>query len=300
MAEPPNAATGSPEACEARIGYRFTERRLLVEALTHASGADNRLVSNERLEFLGDAILGWYVCERIFHEFPEALEGELTKLKSVLVSRQTCARISRAMGFDEFLVLGKGMTSTPQVPMSVLADVFESLVAAIYLDGGKEAVVEFLDSVLGGEIHKAAEGEAGGNFKSLLQQHAQREHGVTPTYMVVEERGPDHCKTFKIAVQVGKRRFPAAWGGSKKEAEQRAAQNAIFNLRNEPAPHPAPEDHVPEDHVPEDQATEGHATPVVFLGEGQTALGHAHRNPEASLADPTDGALDQTSAAAEP
>ncbi len=235
----PNA---NHRACQQRIGYVFTEPRLLEEALTHASGADSRLVSNERLEFLGDAILGWYVCERVFHEFPEALEGDLTKLKSVIVSRQTCARISRAMGFEEFLILGKGMTTSPQVPMSVLADVFESLVAAIYLDGGKDAIWTFLDRVMEDEIGKTVAGEVGSNYKSLLQQFAQREHGVTPSYVLVEERGPDHSKTFKVAAQVGKRRFPSAWGKSKKDSEQRAAQNAICTLRGDPAPYAADEE----------------------------------------------------------
>lgn len=249
------------QACEQRIGYVFTEPRLLEEALTHASGADNRLVSNERLEFLGDAILGWYVCERVFHEFPEALEGDLTKLKSVIVSRQTCARISRAMGFEEFLILGKGMTTSPQVPMSVLADVFESLVAAIYLDGGKDAIWTFLDRVMSDEIGKTVAGEVGSNYKSLLQQFAQREHGVTPSYILVEETGPDHSKSFQIAAQVGKHRFPAAWGKSKKESEQRAAQNAICSLRGDPVPHAA----TAGSYVPEEEGTEGEA--AGFHGE---------------------------------
>ena len=109
---------------------------ILESALTHASGADHRLASNERLEFLGDAILGHVVCELLFHQFPQFLEGDLTKIKSVVVSRQTCAKISEALGLQEFLILGKGMTTHPAVPPSVLADVFESLIAAIYLDGG--------------------------------------------------------------------------------------------------------------------------------------------------------------------
>src|SRR6186713_2219275 len=116
------------ERCEHRIGYQFNNQALLRAALTHASGAEHRLASNERLEFLGDSILGFVVCELLFRQFPQYLEGELTKIKSVVVSRQTCAKISEALGMQEFLILGKGMTTTPTVPPSVLADVFESLI----------------------------------------------------------------------------------------------------------------------------------------------------------------------------
>lgn len=229
-------------ACEARLEYTFQDRSLLESALTHASGADSRITSNERMEFLGDAILGAVVCERLYHMFPDYLEGDLTKLKSIVVSRLTCAKISRGLGFEEFLILGKGMTTSPNVPMSVLADVFESLVAAIHLDGGVLAATKFIERHMTPEIKLAASGQTGGNFKSQLQQFAQREHGVTPTYQLVDEKGPDHCKCFKVAAQVGKRRFPAAWGRSKKESEQRAAENAICNLDGEPAPHAADED----------------------------------------------------------
>ena len=119
---------------------RFRDKELLRAALTHASGAQHRLASNERLEFLGDAILGAVVCEMLFHQYPEYLEGDLTKIKSIVVSRQTCAKISEALGLEEFLILGKGMTTHPSVPPSLLSDVFESLMAAIYLDGGDAPV----------------------------------------------------------------------------------------------------------------------------------------------------------------
>ena len=119
--------------------------------MTHASGADHRLASNERLEFLGDAILGAVVCELLFHQYPDYLEGDLTKIKSIVVSRQTCAKISEALGLHEFLILGKGMTTHPSVPPSLLADVFESLVAAIYIDGGDPAAREFVEKYIGPE-----------------------------------------------------------------------------------------------------------------------------------------------------
>src|SRR6202521_692486 len=144
--------------CERRIGYEFRDKSLLAAALTHASGAQHRLASNERLEFLGDAILGAVVCELLYCQYPDYLEGDLTKIKSVVVSRQTCAKISEALGLQEFLVLGKGMTTHPNVPPSLLADVFESLLAAIYLDGGYEAARKFIETHVGPEIELAAGG----------------------------------------------------------------------------------------------------------------------------------------------
>jgi len=225
--------------CEQRIGYEFTDKGLLRAALTHASGALHRLASNERLEFLGDAILGAVVCELLYHRFPDYLEGELTRLKSIVVSRQICAKISRELGIEEFLILGKGMTTSPTIPASVLADVFESLLAAIYLDGGDAFVRRFIEKHLGPEIERAAEEETGGNYKSLLQQVAQRDHGTTPTYELLDEKGPDHSKCFKIAAQVGPHRYEAAWGRNKKEAEQRAARNALQQMAGQPPPYPA-------------------------------------------------------------
>jgi len=225
--------------CERRLGYVFRDKGLLRGALTHASGAEHRLASNERLEFLGDAILGFVVCELLFHQFPQYLEGELTKIKSVVVSRQTCAKISEALGLQEFLILGKGMTTTPTVPPSVLADVFESLVAGIYLDGGHEAARTFINTYMGPEVELAAAGELGCNYKSLLQQFAQREFGSTPTYHLLDEKGPDHSKCFKMVAQVAGQRYQSAWGRNKKEAEQRAACNALSELKNEPAPFPS-------------------------------------------------------------
>lgn len=227
------------ETCQKRIGYQFREKSLLRAALTHASGALHRLASNERLEFLGDAILGAIVCEHLFRQYPEYLEGDLTKLKSVVVSRQTCAKISESLGMQECLILGKGMTTHPTVPPSLLADVFESLIAGVYLDGGLEAAREFVERFMGPEIELAAEGESGRNYKSLLQQLAQREHGTTPTYHLLDEKGPDHSKCFKISAQIGPNRYQAAWGRNKKEAEQRAARNALHQIRGEEAPYPS-------------------------------------------------------------
>jgi ribonuclease III len=227
------------ERCERRIGYTFRDRALLASALTHASGAQHRLASNERLEFLGDAILGAVVCEILYVQYPDYLEGDLTKIKSVVVSRQTCAKISEALGLQEFLILGKGMSSHPSVPPSLLADVFESLAAAIYLDGGDSGARDFIQRFIGPEIELAAAGELGGNYKSLLQQLAQRENGSTPTYLLLDEKGPDHSKCFKISARIGQSQYQAAWGRNKKEAEQRAARNALAELNGEAVPFPS-------------------------------------------------------------
>ena len=181
------------------------------------------------------------VCELLFRQYPQYLEGDLTRIKSIVVSRQTCARLSENLGMQDFLILGKGMTTNPTVPPSLLADVFESLVAALYLDGGSETARAFLERHVSPEIELAAGGELGMNYKSMLQQHAQRENGMTPIYQLLDEKGPDHSKCFKIAAQVGNNRFEPAWGRNKKEAEQRAARNALSELHGKAAPFPAGE-----------------------------------------------------------
>ena len=225
--------------CERRIGYEFRDKSMLRCALTHASGAEHRVVSNERMEFLGDAILGVVVCELLFHQYPDYLEGELTKIKSIVVSRQTCAKISEALGMQEFLILGKGMATHPTIPISLMADVLESLIAAVYLDGGRLAAYDLVARLIAPEIELAVDGAMGINHKSLLQQLAQRSHGTTPTYQLLDEKGPDHSKCFKIAARVGSNRFQPAWGSNKKEAEQRAARNALSELNRETPPFPS-------------------------------------------------------------
>jgi ribonuclease-3 len=224
------------DECQRTIGYQFRQPELLRAALTHASGADTRLASNERLEFLGDAVLGLVTCEQLFLRFPDYQEGDLTKIKSVVVSRRTCARISRLLHLGDFLFLGKGMHAHSAVPANLLADVYESLVAAIYLDGGLDVAKTFILRHLQPEIEQVAEGAHGGNFKSLLQQVAQREFGATPQYHLLDEKGPDHSKCFKIAAVIGRHTYAAAWGRNKKEAEQKAAMNALAQVNGEPIP----------------------------------------------------------------
>src|SRR3954468_7396743 len=132
------------EECQRTIGYQFRQPEILRAALTHTSGADTRLGSNERLEFLGDAVLGLVTCEQLYLRFPDYQEGDLTKVKSAVVSRRTCARISRLLNLDEYLFMGKGMSYQTTMPANLLADVFESLVGAIYLDGGLEPAKDFI------------------------------------------------------------------------------------------------------------------------------------------------------------
>src|SRR5207247_7739615 len=146
------------------------------------------------------------------------------------------ARISRLLNMGEYVFMGRGMGHLGVVPPSILADVYESLVAAIYLDGGLEAARPFILKYMGPEIEEVAEGASGGNFKSLLQQVAQREFNATPQYLLLDEQGPDHSKCFKIAAVIGRHTYAGAWGSNKKEAEQRAAMNALAQVHGDPIP----------------------------------------------------------------
>jgi len=214
------------------IGYSFTDPALLKLALTHSSLADCRLDSNERLEFLGDAVLGSIVCESLCRRFPDWLEGELTKVKSSVVSRRTCAEISDDIGLTELLMLGRGVAGPQRIPLSLRAAVFEAIVGAVFLDGGYEAARAVVLKQISGHIDACLESEDQGNYKSTLQQHAQRWLARPPTYETLDEQGPDHSKCFEICVVIGQERFPSAWGPSKKTAEQEAARRALGVLRS--------------------------------------------------------------------
>jgi len=218
------------DQCESILGYKFKDRSTLKSALIHASRASDRLASNERLEFLGDAVMGFVVCEQLYRQFPEHLEGELTKIKSVVVSGSICAQISYSLGLDKQLFLGKGMAKRERVPTSLAAAVFESVVAAVYIDGGISAARELVLTHMQAIIDQAADSENQHNYKSQLQQHVQRELNTSIAYELLDEQGPDHSKCFEICVRIGSRRFATAWGPSKKEAEQGAAYNALAEL----------------------------------------------------------------------
>jgi len=218
------------DRCQQIIGYQFRDLSLLEQALTHASVAANRLASNERLEFLGDAVLGLVVCQELYERHADLLEGEMTKIKSTVVSRRTCAEVVEEASLAGVVILGKGMPSAEKLPPSVMAGVFESIVAAVYLDGGLGPARACILQWMVPHIEEALATEHQRNYKSLLQQHAQRRWGQTPEYHLLDEKGPDHSKCFEVSVSLRGRHYPSAWGMNKKEAEQAAALNALREL----------------------------------------------------------------------
>tara|TARA_R110002072_G_scaffold150967_5_gene300056 strand:+ start:4045 stop:4788 length:744 start_codon:yes stop_codon:yes gene_type:complete len=229
-AEMPMLSNDQLDQAQKILHHTFADRELLQRAFVHASVTDSRIDSNERLEFLGDAILGMFVCERIFKRYPDYLEGEMTKIKSHAVSRATCASIAIDVGLDQLIRVGKGMQTQPNLPSSLAAAITESVIAALYLDGGMDAVVRFLEPLIDPLIEAAVESGHQHNFKSVLQQHVQKLHGVSPSYHIIEEKGPDHDKLFHIGVQVNGESFEPSWGQSKKQAEQQAAMNALHAM----------------------------------------------------------------------
>ncbi len=212
------------------VGYKFSNGNLLVKALTHSSAVDNRLLSNERLEFLGDSVLSAIICQALYERFPAYLEGDLTKVKSMLVSRRNCARIAKELGLQKYLKVGKGMASSRALSGSLAAGLLEAIIAIIYIDGGFEAARNFVLKTFASLIDQADANQSQGNFKSLLQQYAQQQFNTTPVYELLDEKGPDHDKCFETEVVIGERHFPSAWGTNKKEAEQKAAFNALVEL----------------------------------------------------------------------
>lgn len=218
------------EACQAHIGYTFQNIDLLRFALRHASSANHRRESNERMEFLGDAVLGLIVCQSLYERLPDALEGDMTKIKSAVVSRRTCARVARDLHLTDGLVLGQGMDGGEHLPSSLAAGTLEAVIAAVYLDGGLDAARTFVLRHMDAELRAAMDSQHQFNFKSQLQQWAQRQLNATPQYELLDEKGPDHSKCFEVAVTVAGRQFPSAWGPNKKDAEQKAARLALLSL----------------------------------------------------------------------
>ncbi|MEZ6124108.1 MAG: ribonuclease III [Planctomycetaceae bacterium] len=212
--------------CQVRIGYQFQTLKHLERSLTHSSCATTRLDCNERMEFLGDAVLGLVICETLYHRFPERREGQLTQHKSHLVSRAVCAQVCKRLGLQEMIFVGKGLQS---VPDSLKAAAVESVIAAIYLDGGYSAAHEFILRAFGPELENCTDGDAE-NYKSLLQEETQRDGNVVPSYLLLDQRGPDHAREFLVAVAIGETQYTPAWGRSKKEAEQKAAMHALEGL----------------------------------------------------------------------
>lgn len=218
------------EMAEKALGYQFKNADLLKEALTHASSADNRLQSNERMEFLGDAVLDLVICEALYLRFPEYQEGELTKIKSAVVSRKTCAEVSNETGLTDLLITGKGISARSIMPNSLAAAVYESICASVYLDGGFDAAKEYILRTMTPKIDDIASNSHHQNYKAVLQQHAQKLLGATPMYELLDEKGPDHSKCFEVCVVIDGNRYNSAWGPNKKMAEQKAALFALEQL----------------------------------------------------------------------
>lgn len=223
------------EELERAIGHRFQEPSLLRRALTHRSCAEEsagagRVPSNEQMEFLGDSILGFLVSEALVKRFPEASEGWLSKLKSRLVSAAHLHPVAKRLDLGRHLRLGKGEDQRgDRANRSLLVDTLEALVAALYRDGGLPPARRFVEQW----ILEPADWEQvpSTDYKTELQELLQQQHAAAPRYHVVRERGPEHRKTFTIELRVGGKRMARAEGGSKKEAEQAAAQIALSHFR---------------------------------------------------------------------
>ncbi len=211
-------------------GYKFSDADLLQKALTHSSAVEQRVLSNERLEFFGDAVLGVVICQILFEQFPNYLEGSLTKIKSAIVSRRICSKVAKQLGLVQFLKVGKGMMLSRSLTGSLAAGVVEAVIGAIYIDGGFDAARKFVLKAFGEFVRQADAQQSQGNFKSVLQQYAHQHFNTTPVYRLLDEKGPDHSKCFEIQAVIASRHFTSAWGVTKKEAEQKAAFNALAEL----------------------------------------------------------------------
>lgn len=219
------------ESIESRIGYKFRNSLLLAEALTHPSLAyesQRTHFDNQRLEFLGDAVLQLILTEELFRLFPDFPEGQLTKLRSRVVSRRALAQFATAVNLGDYMLLGKGEeASGGRDRMSTLADAFEALLGAIYLDSGLVPAREFVLRLFQAEIAVLSESPEERNPKGELQECLQAIHPEAPRYRILEEAGPDHRKMFVAEVAWCDRVLATGRGKSKKEAEARAAYEAL-------------------------------------------------------------------------
>lgn len=222
-------------ALEERLGYHFRNPELLIHALKHRSfvyaNQGRGLESNERLEFLGDAVLDLVVAESLFRRFPDQREGDLTQMKSVAVSRVVLARKASQLGLEEFVLLSheERQSSGGRQP-SILSDAFEAVIGALYLDGGLEPSRRFIERVVLQGLGEVIAEEEHTNFKSKLLEHTQGLGAGHPKYQVSSEEGPEHCKVFSVEVIVTGRLVGQGRGLSKKEAQQMAAKDALQHL----------------------------------------------------------------------
>jgi len=234
---PVSSSESSQDNLERVIGYRFSSKTLPLEALTHRTYSheypEEAPAFNERLEFLGDAVLGLLVSEELFRRCPEQSEGHLSRIKAGLVRDRTLARVATRLGLGRHIRLGKGEEQTGgRKRTSLLADAMEALLAAVYLDGGLEAARSVLGRVFAAELGTNPCENGLHDPKTMLQEHSHRLFQSTPEYTVVEEHGPDHAKVFKVEVSVGGRTRGRGAGPNKKEAEQAAARKALEELQD--------------------------------------------------------------------
>ncbi len=217
------------------IGYRFDNRALLHGATIHRSFANETeedVADNEVMEFLGDAVLGLVISDLLYRRNPDFSEGEMSKLKAFLVSSESLARRAEEIGLGAYLVLGRGEEKTDgRLKDSLLANSFEAVIAAIYLDGGLQPAIEFIDKTVYRHLTDAVEEDAHfSDFKSQLQERLQSNGRGLPVYSVVDESGPDHQKTFRVVVEVDGAPGGEGEGRTKKAAEQMAAERALEML----------------------------------------------------------------------
>ncbi len=221
-----------PTPLERALGVRFEDAELGEASLTHRSFAFEQggLVTNERLEFLGDAVLGLVVTDLAYRSFPDLSEGELAKLRAAMVNMTMLAEVARELGVGEALLLGKGEElSGGRGKTSILADAMEAVFGAVYLDRGMAAAQELIERLFWPRMEAYVRGEGDRDYKTSLQELAAQDLGRLPEYRV-EERGPDHEKEFTATVYLAGRAFGRGVGRSKKEAEQRAAREAHARL----------------------------------------------------------------------
>ena len=223
------------DGLQARIDYRFRDRGLLEHALTHksraAEDASGGVADNESLEFLGDAVLGLVVADTLFRQYPDYTEGQKSKVKAAVVSTQSLARRAEAIQLGDHLILGRGEEKTGgRFKQALLADAYEALIAAIYLDGGLEAATVFLRRELKEAIDAGSAQTFAPDYKSTLQERVQALGHPLPEYRLSGAEGPDHRKTFTIEVVVNGEVLGSATGRAKKEAEQEAARQALARL----------------------------------------------------------------------
>lgn len=217
---------------ESKLSLKFNNQDLLLQAFTHRSYLNEnpsfKVGHNERLEFLGDAVLELVVTEYLYAKFPEKPEGELTSFRAALVNAKMLSEVAADIGLGDYLLLSRGEAKDKgRARQYILANAFESLVGAIYLDGGYEASKEFIDRVLVSKLDEVMEKKLYKDPKSLFQEEAQERVGITPAYDVMNEWGPDHDKHFIVGVFLGKEKIAEGEGPSKQTAQEEAARNAL-------------------------------------------------------------------------